>query len=142
MSYLQESLGPGEKIEATFDLHWTAKWKLIVFVILVLPTFGIALIGVIYEWLRLRAIELAVTDRRVVHKTGIISRQTEELRLASIETIDLNQSAMGRLLGYGDVMLTGRGESDLIFKQVADPIGVKRAIESAYSTHAERRTTP
>lgn len=106
MSYLEESLAPGEAVAARFDLHWTAKWKLIVFVILVIPTFGIALIGVIYEWLKLRAMEFGVTNRRVVHKTGIVSRQTEELRLASIETVDLRQTAMGRILGYGDVVLT------------------------------------
>ena len=141
MSYLEESLAPGEQIAARFDLHWTAKWKLIVFAILVIPTFGIALVGVVYEWLRLRAMEFGVTNRRVVHKTGIVSRQTEELRLASIETVDLRQTAMGRILGYGDVVLTGRGEADFVFQRVADPIGVKRAIEAAYSDHVERRGT-
>lgn len=142
MSYLDESLAPGEEVAARFGLHWTAKWKLIVFIILVIPTFGIALIGVIYEWLRLRAMEFGVTNRRVVHKTGIVSRQTEELRLASIETVDLRQSAMGRIMGYGDVVLTGRGEADFVFERVADPITVKRAIEAAYSAHVERRGTP
>lgn len=137
MAYLDESLAPGETIVARFDLHWTAKWRLIVFLVLAIPTLGIALIGAAWEWLRLRSIEQGVTNRRVVRKTGILSRETTELRLASIETIDLRQSAWGRLLGYGDVVLTGRGESAMVFQRLAAPIEAKRAIEGAYAAHVE-----
>jgi len=137
VSYLDESLAPGETIVARFDLHWTAKWRLIMFLILAIPTLGIALLAALYEWLRLRAIEQGVTNRRVVRKTGILSRETTELRLASIETIDLRQTTWGRLLGYGDVVLTGRGETAMIFSRLADPLGAKRAIESAYADTVE-----
>lgn len=95
MSYIDESLAPGETIVARFDLHWTAKWRLIVYLLLAIPTLGIALFAALYEWIRLRSIEQGVTNRRVIRKTGIMSRTTEELRLASIETIDLHQSAWG-----------------------------------------------
>jgi len=44
----------------------------------------------------------------------------------------------GRLFGFGDVRITGRGESNMVLSRVADPVGVKRAIESAYSTNIER----
>jgi hypothetical protein len=137
MAYLDESLAPGENIVARFALHWTAKWRLIVYLLLAIPTFGIALLAAIYEWVRLRSIELGVTNRRVVRKTGIFSRQTEELRLASIETIDLHQSAWGRVLGFGNIVLTGRGESSMIFEQLARPLDAKRAIEAAYASHVE-----
>ena len=137
MSYLDESLAPGETLVARFALHWTAKWRLIVFLILAIPTFGIALLAALYEWLRLRAIEQGVTNRRVVRKTGILSRETTELRLASIETIDLRQTTWGRLLGYGDVVLTGRGETAMVFSRLAHPLDAKRAIEGAYADHVE-----
>ena len=137
MSYLDESLAPGETIVARFSLHWTAKWRLIVFLVLAIPTLGIALLGALYEWLRLRAIEQGVTNRRVVRKNGILSRETTELRLASIETIDLRQTTWGRLFGYGDVVLTGRGETAMIFSRLADPLSAKRAIESAYADNVE-----
>ncbi len=134
MSYLQESLAPDEHIVAIFNLHWTAKGWLILWIVLTIPTIGIALIGVIYEYLRLRAIEQGVTNRRVVRKHGFISRETEELRLASIETIDLHQSGWGRLLGFGDIRITGRGESSMLIARIHDPLGAKRAIEGAYTT--------
>ncbi|HEY0180101.1 MAG TPA: PH domain-containing protein [Dokdonella sp.] len=142
MSYLDESLAPGEHVVARFALHWTAKWRLIVFLVLAIPTFGIALLAAAYEWVRLRSIEQGVTNRRVVRKTGIVSRQTEELRLASIETIDLRQSTSGRLLGFGDVVLTGRGESAMIFARLAAPLDAKLAIESAYAANVEAVRAP
>ncbi|HSE12125.1 MAG TPA: PH domain-containing protein [Rudaea sp.] len=145
MTYLDESLAPGETIVARFELHWTAKGRLILGIVLIPVVIGIFI--TIYEWLRLRAIELGVTSQRVVRKTGIISRNTEELRLTAIETVDLQQTAWGRLLGYGDVRVTGRGESSMLFYRVADPVGVKRAIETAYATNVEhgklaQRTPP
>ena len=137
MRYLDESLAPGETIVARFELHWTAKWRLIVYLLLAIPTLGIALFAALYEWLRLRAIELGVTSRRVVRKTGIVSRRTEELRLASIETIDLRQTTSGRVFGFGDIVLTGRGESAMIFSRLAQPLEAKRAIEGAYAANVE-----
>ena len=136
MGYLDESLAPGETIVARFHLHWTAKGRLILALVLCLVVIGIPF--AIYEWLRLRAIELGVTTHRVVRKTGIIGRQSEEVRLSAIETVDLMQSTWGRLLGFGTVRVTGRGESSMVLERVEDPVGVKRAIETAYSTNVER----
>lgn len=135
MSYLDESLAPGEVIVARFALHWTAKGRLILGIVLIPVLVGIPL--AIYEWLRLRAIELGVTSHRVVRKSGIISRMTDEIRLTAIETIDLHQSAWGRILGFGDVRVTGRGESSMLLSRVSDPVSVKRAIETAYSANVE-----
>jgi uncharacterized membrane protein YdbT with pleckstrin-like domain len=135
MSYLDESLAPGETIVARFALHWTAKGRLILGIVLIPVLVGIPL--AIYEWLRLRAIVLGVTTHRVVRKTGIVSRNTEEIRLTAIETVDLHQSTWGRILGFGDVRVTGRGESSMLLYRVADPIAVKRAIETAYSANVE-----
>jgi len=135
MNYLNESLAPGEQIVARFALHWTAKGRLILGIVLIPLVIGIFI--TIYEWLRLRAIELGVTTHRVVYKTGIVGRETEEVRLTAIETVDLHQTTWGRILGFGDVRVTGRGESSLTFSHVADPVAVKRAIEAAYSQNVE-----
>jgi len=135
MSYLDESLAPGETVVARFALHWTAKGRLILGIILIPLVIGIFI--TIYEWLRLRSIELGVTTQRVVRKTGIISRNTDELRLTAIETVDLHQTAWGRMLDFGDVRITGRGESSMLLYRVADPVAVKRAVETAYAANVE-----
>src|ERR1700733_10660246 len=101
MNYINESLAPGETIVARFHLHWTAKGRLILGIVLIPLVIGIFI--TIYEAIRLRAIELAVTTQRVVFKRGVIARETEEVRLTAIETIDLHQTTWGRLLGFGDV---------------------------------------
>jgi len=103
---------------------------MITWFLLAVPTIGITLIFAIYEWLRLRYLEQGVTNKRVILKTGIISRKTEEMKISSIETVEIIQGILGRMLGYGTIKVTGRGLSDLIFKNIDDPMAVKRKIES------------
>lgn len=129
MSYIDESLSEGEKVVKLFRLHWTARLWLVLWIVLILPTFGIALVLAIYEWLRLRTLEYGVTNKRVVFKKGIIGRQTEEMKIGSIETVEIDQGVLGRILGYGDVKVTGRGISDVLFRRMQDPLAVKRHIE-------------
>jgi len=129
MSYIEQSLSEGEKVVKLFRLHWTARLWLVLWIVLILPTFGIALLLAIYEWLRLRTLEYGVTNKRVILKKGIIGRQTEEMKIGSIETVEIDQGVLGRILGYGDVKVTGRGISDVVFRRMDDPMAVKRHIE-------------
>ncbi|HET7557422.1 MAG TPA: PH domain-containing protein [Rhodanobacteraceae bacterium] len=167
-SYIEQSLAPGEKIVALFRLHWLvwlrmwavlALGAVIVIAILWLGASGsggasfsgtwwialavaiVAVVIALYQWLTLRTIEQGVTNHRVIRKTGVVSRQSTELRLASIETVDLRQSFWGRIFRFGNVEITGRGETAMFLERLADPIGVKRAIETAYSGYAEGART-
>ena len=99
-------------------------------IVLAIPTLGITLLLALYEFLRLKYQEQGVTNKRVILKKGIISRRTEEMRLKSIETVEIDQGVLGRMLGFGTVKLTGKGVSDFHLKGIADPLAVKRAIES------------
>ena len=130
MSFIEDSLSTGEHIVARFKLHWSSRIPLVLWVLLGLPTFGITWLIAIYEFLRLRAIEQGVTNKRVIFKTGIIGRKSEEMKLTSIETVEIEQGVFGRLFNFGDVKVTGRGISDLVFKRIHDPLAVKRQIES------------
>lgn len=130
MSFIDDSLSAGEEVIARFELHWLAKVPLWIWILLGLVTFGITWLIAIYEYLRLRGIEQGVTNKRVIYKTGIIGRKSEEMKLGSIETVEIEQGVWGRMLGFGDVKVTGRGISDLVFRRVADPLAVKRQIES------------
>ncbi|MBC7803538.1 MAG: PH domain-containing protein [Candidatus Parcubacteria bacterium] len=130
MSYIEESLSAGEKIEGLFKLHWFAWMPMVGWIILGIPTLGLTWIIAIYEYLKLRFLEQGVTSKRVILKRGIISRKTEEMKLASIETVEIDQGVLGRLFGYGTVKITGRGISDLVYKGIDDPMAVKRQIES------------
>ncbi len=53
------------------------------------------------------------------------------MRLSAIESIIIKQGILGRILGYGTVLITGRGAGDVVIKWMSDPMRVKREIESA-----------
>ncbi|SEL90149.1 PH domain-containing protein [Colwellia chukchiensis] len=129
MKYIEQSLSQNEVIHDEFKLHWFSRIPLVILIILVLPSIGISLPFAIYEYLRLRSIEQGVTNKRVILKTGIISRKTEEMKIDAVETIEIDQSILGRIFGFADVKLTGRGMGALIFKSIDEPIEVKKAIE-------------
>jgi uncharacterized membrane protein YdbT with pleckstrin-like domain len=98
--------------------------------LLLSPFFGLTLPLAIYEYLRVKHTELGLTNKRVISKTGIISRRSEEMKLGSIETVEIDQGVIGRILGYGNIRVSGRGISDVVLARVKDPMAVKRAIES------------
>jgi uncharacterized membrane protein YdbT with pleckstrin-like domain len=124
VSYIEESLSESEKVVAVFKQHWVTKLWLVLWILL-LVTIPIA----VYEWLRLRTMEHGVTNKRVIYKRGIISRQTEEMKLGSIETVEIDQGIWGRILGFGDIRVTGKGISDVLFRRMDNPMEVKRRIE-------------
>ena len=130
MSYIVDSLSDGEKVERIFSLHWTSRIPMFLWLLLAIPTLGITLILAAYEYFRLRSIEHGVTNKRVIVKRGIISRKTEEMKLRSIETVEIEQSVFGRILDYGNIKITGKGISDVRFKNIDDPMMVKKRIES------------
>jgi uncharacterized membrane protein YdbT with pleckstrin-like domain len=130
VSYIEDSLSAGEKVERLFKLHWFAWVPMWIWIILGVPTIGITWFIALYEFLRLRFTEQGVTNKRVILKTGIISRKTEEMKLTSIETVELDQGIWGRIFGFGTIKVTGRGISDVVYKGIDDPMAVKRQIET------------
>lgn len=130
MSYIEESLSQDERVVALFKLHWFAYLPMILWLLLGLVSFGLTWLIALYEYLKLRFLEQGVTNKRVIFKRGIVSRKTEEMKLRSIETVEINQGVIGRLFGFGEIKVTGKGLSDVVFHGINDPMAVKRAIES------------
>ena len=73
--------------------------------------------------------ENVATNKRVIFKIGFIRSDTDELRNENIENIQIKQSIIGRILGYGDLEFRGTGGSPVVFKTIPDPISVKKEIE-------------
>ena len=72
--------------------------------------------------------ERALTSRRLIVKVGFISRSTEEISCNRIEEVNLNQSILQRILGSGDIRVTGTGSGEVVMKNIDDPLGVQRKI--------------
>jgi len=72
--------------------------------------------------------EFAVTNRRIIAKTGFIRRHTLEMLLPKIESVSVNQNVLGRLLNFGTVTVTGTGGTKESFRAIVGPMGVRKKI--------------
>jgi uncharacterized membrane protein YdbT with pleckstrin-like domain len=70
-----------------------------------------ALIAFVPAWFRRSTTEIAVTDRRIILKRGLVRRHTVEMNMQKVESVDVDQTLTGRLLNYGDVTIRGTGSS-------------------------------
>ena len=74
--------------------------------------------------------EMAYTNKRIILKTGIISRDTDEIRIDRIESVDIKQSIFGRMLGFGTIYVTGTGAKIIVLDAVANVIEIRKALVS------------
>ena len=75
----------------------------------------------------IKTIEYYVTNKRVVYKYGF-GVKTKEFPLGKIETVQLDEGIIGKLLGFADVKITGVGNEKLQFSFIEDAINVKTLI--------------
>ena len=78
--------------------------------------------------LRRRATELVLTDRRIIAKRGIVSRETVEMNLAKVESLHVSQGLLGRLLNFGDVAVVGTGSSLEPLRGISNPLELRRKL--------------
>jgi hypothetical protein len=159
VSYIEKTLVPGETVVYQTRLHWVVMlWHIVLSVLLLeLPALallffafthrdteprtlhlmqggGIALLlisGIVIAVgaIRRNATEMAVTNRRVVVKTGLAARKTIEMLLNKIESIEVNESGLGRVLGYGSITLIGTGGTSEPFHLMAGPLEFRNQVQ-------------
>lgn len=108
-----------------------AEAMIIVAIILLLA--GTAVL--IYGMAKRNATEMAVTNKRVLIKTGMASRRTLDLMLGRVESIGVEETVVGRTLGYGTVVLRGTGGTPEPFVKIADPQEFRRQVQEQIGTH-------
>ncbi len=75
--------------------------------------------------------EIGVTDHRLTYKRGLVARAVGEINIDRIEGVNVLQGILGRLFGYGRVMVRGMGVGEVVLPPIAQPIRFKKAIETA-----------
>jgi uncharacterized membrane protein YdbT with pleckstrin-like domain len=138
MSYVKENLMPNERIVAEGKIHW------FVFVpcgIAFFLGFGMShgqsaplgkfltFIGIILflkAFIFYMTTELAVTTKRVIAKFGFISRKTIELNHSKVESFNVDQSIMGRILGFGTIEVNGTGGIKTPIPSIIDPLEFRK----------------
>jgi uncharacterized membrane protein YdbT with pleckstrin-like domain len=149
--YIDDILQPGEKVLYSTNAHWIFYWPAIVawivaavflilsrstaadgVVLLCLWAAAVTAIAALYwtakAWFHRWTTETDVTNLRVVHKTGFIQRRTFEMSLDKVESVDVNQSILGRILNYGDVTILGVGEGKETISTIASPLEFRNFI--------------
>jgi uncharacterized membrane protein YdbT with pleckstrin-like domain len=99
---------------------------------------GVAVAGVgavwwLVRWIEVMTSEFAVTSMRLIFKVGLVARYTTELLLAKVESISVTQGLPGRMLNYGDLIVTGTGGAREVFARVNDPVGFRNEVQRASS---------
>ena len=74
--------------------------------------------------------EYVVTNKKVVAKTGWISRKTDELLIKKTEGLDVEQGIVQRMLGYGTVQFSGTGSQKVTFFLIDNPMNAKKQLEN------------
>jgi hypothetical protein len=149
--YIDEILQPGERVLYSTNAHWIFYFPAILAWIVALALFvlsrqtiveglvllflvgaGLAALGALYwtvkAWFHRWTTETDVTNLRVVHKTGFITRKTFEMSLDKVESVDVDQSIPGRILNYGDVTIRGVGKGFERIKTIASPLAFRNSI--------------
>lgn len=104
----------------------------------IVPSFVILLIGGLFIAVPLIAkhtTELVITNRRIIAKFGLVSRNTFELNLSKIESIRVEQGILGRILNYGDVFVIGTGGSREPIPRIAHPLEFRRRYDEILEKH-------
>jgi uncharacterized membrane protein YdbT with pleckstrin-like domain len=153
MGYAERVLQPGETIAYRAKLHWVIY---LLGMVLVLAAIALAIPALILKtdsiriglllaaaialflglfqltraWLVSANTEIIVTSRRVIYKTGFISRNTVEMNLDKVESVLVQQSLVGRMFDYGAVVIRGVGAGLEPIRNIGAPLMLHRHISA------------
>ena len=89
----------------------------------------IAVVILIRGILTRNAVQMAVTNKRVIAKVGVVTRRTVDLLLSRVESVGVEESVLGRMLGYGTVVLRGTGGTPESFTKIARPLEFRTQVQ-------------
>ena len=149
MGYAEKNLAPGETILHRARYHWVFyRFSIAVLVLagflgaaslyarhaqagdevgrplalLAAAFVAIALVAFLARRVRANVDEFVVTSRRVIRKVGLVAREIQQAPLEKIQDITIEQGVLGRMLGYGTVIVETASEKGmLVFPAIAAP---------------------
>jgi len=108
----------GADYQQTVNLSW--------FVAIVFALAAVAMF--VPAWFRRWTTEIAVTDRRIILKRGLIRRHTVEMNMQKVESVDVDQTLIGRLFSYGNVTIRGTGSSFENLRMIDHPLKLRTTV--------------
>jgi len=153
MGYAERVLQPGETIAYRARLHWVIYGLGLILLALAVGAalaavalkneterVGLLFVAVVAlflgvfqivrAWLWQVNTEITVTTRRIIYKTGFISRNTVEMNLDKVESVLVQQGLTGRLLDYGTVIVRGVGSGLEPVRLISHPLRLHRHVSA------------
>jgi len=148
MSYVDSNLLEGEHVIYRTRLHWKLFVGPVLFALVISASLawvgfsgawsafawipvGLAILWLMAALIKRQTSEFVVTNKRVLMKVGVFTTRSIELLLNKVEAITVHQSLTGRLLGYGDIVLTGSGGTREPFSTIQSPLAFRNAVQAA-----------
>jgi membrane protein YdbS with pleckstrin-like domain len=143
MSYVDSVLQPGEEVRYRANVHWVIYlpglllWALAAVLYFLFPNwpglqfasqiaalicFAAGALLMMRAWFRRWTTEIAITNKRIIYKRGFIRRFSAEMHMDKVESVDVNQTVLGRILDYGDVIVRGTGSGLEPFPSIDAPL--------------------
>lgn len=130
-SYVEGALVKDEQVVHVGNISlWSLAGPIALGVIL-LPAFGIGLVFLVMAYVKYKTTELAITSKRVIAKFGFIRRRTVELNINKVESIQVDQSVVGRMFNFGTLVISGAGDPQAPIPGISDPLSFRRAFIDA-----------
>ena len=136
-SYVDSTLLSGETVMYRARISLWSVGHLIFFGVLLLAV-AVGLVFLIWAYVRYKTTEFAVTDRRIIAKTGLISRNTVELFLDKVEALHVDQSVWGRLLDFGTVTIHGTGTTLEPIRNISAPLTLRKQFMQAADLYRQK----
>jgi uncharacterized membrane protein YdbT with pleckstrin-like domain len=153
MSYVSKILQPDETVVYLTRPHWLLYFPAILVFLAALAVLwvsawfagdltlvarstaaALAVVGIalwLHAFVKRATTELAVTNRRVIYKAGVVMRHTVEMNMDKIESVNVDQSILGRILDYGTVTMHGTGGGLEPFPNIASPIAFRNRVTAS-----------
>ncbi|HEX2790864.1 MAG TPA: PH domain-containing protein [Steroidobacteraceae bacterium] len=142
MSYVDNSLIPDEQVVFRTRLHLVIFFIPMVLLAIAIGLFAygvpvvaetvlaVAVLWGLVKYIDYASSEFAVTNKRVIIKVGVLRRRTVEMLNTKVEAVAVNQGILGRILGYGNIVVTGTGGTNEAFNGISSPLEFRRAVQA------------
>lgn len=139
--YVDGNLNPGEHVVYRSGVHWAIYLLPVMLLGFGIPLIdtgerlglglaGAGILACVAAFIRQTSSEFAITNARVIAKTGFLSRRTVEINIARVESIAVDQDLFGRLLNYGTITVIGTGGTKEPFTMIDNPQLFRRMVQA------------
>ncbi|WP_336936496.1 PH domain-containing protein [Acinetobacter beijerinckii] len=138
-NYIESNLARDEQVIEKANVSWLSQfWYLLLgflFLLMGMPAKNnfflvVGAVLIMIAIINVLTTELAITNRRIIAKTGLIRRNTIELKVNRVESLGVNQSILGRIFNFGSIVVKGVGGSNAPIPFISKPMEFRQQVNN------------